>query len=75
MPRIPPEFLAAERRALGDAWYRQEYGCEFLASADTVFRPEDIARMLAADAEPLFPGARRRRSAAAASREDRADAP
>jgi hypothetical protein len=56
VPRIDPAFLAAERRALGDAWYRQEYGCQFLASADTVFRPEDIARMLATDAKPLFPG-------------------
>ena len=55
VPRIPPEFLAAERRALGDAWYRQEYGCEFLASADTVFRPEDVARAISAEVEPSFP--------------------
>ena len=57
MPRIPPAFLAAERRALGDAWYRQEYGCEFLQSAEPVFRPEDIARAISAEVEPLFPTA------------------
>ena len=55
VPRIPPDFLAAEPRALGDAWYRQEYGCQFLASADTVFRPEDILRAISAEVEPLFP--------------------
>ena len=52
VPRIPPDFLAAERRALGDAWFGQEYLCEFLQAADQVFRPEDIARAFAA--EPLF---------------------
>jgi hypothetical protein len=56
VPRIPPDFLAAERRALGETWFDQEYRCRFVASADQVFRPEDIARMLATDAEPLFPG-------------------
>src|SRR5207237_3659232 len=27
--RIPPEFLAEERRALGESWFRQEYCCSF----------------------------------------------
>jgi hypothetical protein len=53
--RIPPEFLAAERRALGDLWFRAEYFCEFLASANQVFRPEDVARLISAEVEPLFP--------------------
>jgi hypothetical protein len=30
VPRISPAFLAAERLALGEAWYRQEYECQFL---------------------------------------------
>ena len=29
--RISPEFLARERRALGESWYRQEYCCSFEA--------------------------------------------
>jgi hypothetical protein len=27
--RIGPEFLEAERRALGEAWFKQEYFCSF----------------------------------------------
>src|SRR3954447_19529095 len=52
--RIPPAFLEAEQRALGDAWFSQEYGCEFLQAPDLVFRPEDIARAFASGLEPLF---------------------
>jgi hypothetical protein len=55
VPRIDPAFLAAERRALGDAWFDQEYGCRFVAAAGAVFRPEDILRALSGDVEPLFP--------------------
>ena len=55
MPRIPPEFLVAERRALGEQWFNQEYRCMLLASADTVFRPKDVARAISAEVEPLFP--------------------
>jgi hypothetical protein len=54
IPRISSAFLAAERRALGEAWFAQEYeGC-FVAAADTVFRPEDIARAISGEVEPLF---------------------
>src|SRR5712692_3299583 len=42
VPRITPEFLAEERRALGDRWYRQEYFCSFEETIDAVFREEDI---------------------------------
>jgi intein/homing endonuclease len=31
-PRISPEFLAEERKALGDRWYRQEYECHLPAT-------------------------------------------
>src|SRR5689334_12307820 len=41
VPRIDPAFLAAERRALGEAWFSQEYGCRFVAASGSVFRPED----------------------------------
>jgi hypothetical protein len=40
-PRIPAEFLADERRALGETWYAQEYEVTFTD----------------AFGEPLFPGA------------------
>ena len=36
-PRISPQFLAEERRALGERWYAQEYGCEFSECLDAVF--------------------------------------
>jgi hypothetical protein len=52
-PRISDEFLEQERQALGDLWFRQEYGCEFLETIDQVFRYDDIARALSDDVEPL----------------------
>lgn len=36
-PRIPPDFLEAERRAMPEYWYAQEYGCEFRDTEDQVF--------------------------------------
>jgi hypothetical protein len=54
IPRISSAFLAAERRALGESWFAQEYEGRFVAAADTVFRPEDIARVLAGEVEALF---------------------
>lgn len=41
-PRIPPEFLAEERRSLGDWWYLQEYECQFLDAESAAFRSQDI---------------------------------
>jgi hypothetical protein len=52
-PRIPQEFLAEERQALGDRWYRQEYECSFEATVGAVFRPEDIAACARDDVEVL----------------------
>ncbi len=43
-PRISPEFLEQERRALGEWWFRQEYFCEFLDAETQAFRREDIER-------------------------------
>ena len=36
-PRIPAAFLAEERVALGERWYRQEYECDFADAIDAVF--------------------------------------
>jgi hypothetical protein len=54
-PRIPPDFLAEERRALGERWYRQEYLCSFEDTIDAVFAYADIQAALSNDVKPLFP--------------------
>jgi hypothetical protein len=51
-PRISPEFLAEERRALGRRWFAMEYGCEFQEAEDAVFAAEDLDRMLDAGVQP-----------------------
>jgi hypothetical protein len=53
-PRIPPEFLAEEREALGEWWYAQEYECRFMEAVDSVFTSELIQAALSDDVEPLF---------------------
>lgn len=40
--RIKADFLEQERRALGESWYRQEYGCSFEALEGLVY--PDFAR-------------------------------
>ena len=41
--------------AMGDAWFRQEYLCEFVQADDAVFREEDVYACLRDDVPPLFP--------------------
>ena len=53
-PRIPPEFLADERRSLGDLWFRQEYRCEFIDNETQLFSRDTISRALDKEIEPLF---------------------
>lgn len=55
-PRIPPEFLAEEERALGPRWFRQEYLCSFEDTIDQVFAYEDLQAALDDDVRPLFGG-------------------
>ncbi len=55
-PRIGAEFLAEERRSMGEWWYRQEYCCEFMDAEDAVFRYADIIAALTPDVAPLFGG-------------------
>ncbi len=50
-PRIRPEFLEEERRALGEWWYRQEYMCEFLDAETAAFRREDVLRLWSDEVE------------------------
>ena len=42
-PRITADFISEERRALGDAWVRQEYECEFTALEGLVYPDLELA--------------------------------
>jgi len=53
-PRIPADFLAEERQALGERWYRQEYLCSFEDVIDAVFSYADIQACMSDDVQPLF---------------------
>jgi hypothetical protein len=54
VPRITPAFLEQERRAMGEAWFRQEYYCSFEALEGLVY--PDFARCVAAAAPPGLAG-------------------
>jgi hypothetical protein len=51
--RVRPEVLEEERAAMGDAWFRQEYLCEFVQADDAVFREEDVDACLSGDVPAL----------------------
>jgi len=53
-PRIPADFLAEEREALGERWFRQEYLCSFEDSVDAVFAYSDIQAAMSDEVRPLF---------------------
>lgn len=55
-PRIDKDWLERERKMIGDWWYRQEYMCEFVETADQVFSYDDIAAALSDEIKPLFGG-------------------
>jgi hypothetical protein len=57
-PRIPADFLAEEKRTMGNWYFDQEYGTEFRDAQDAVFRQEDIDRMFAEDYETWDLGGR-----------------
>lgn len=54
VPRISPEFLAEERRALGDWWYAQEYECQFVETEDQVFAYDLIQEAMSSEVQPLW---------------------
>ncbi|MCA1625043.1 MAG: terminase family protein [Acidobacteria bacterium] len=54
-PRISAEWLENERKTIPDFWYRQEFECQFVETADQLFNFEDIQAMLSDDVKPLFP--------------------
>jgi len=54
-PRIDPDFLAEERRAMTPAAYASEYECEFSDTVDALFHYHDVKAALDPDVTPLFP--------------------
>lgn len=50
-PRISEEFLEEERRSMGEWWWAQEYGCEFLDAETQPFGREDVERAFEEDVE------------------------
>jgi hypothetical protein len=53
--RIDAAFLEEERRSMGDKFFRQEYGCEFIDSSECIFDRDLILAAMRDDIEPLFP--------------------
>ncbi len=51
VPRIPPEFLEEERRTLGEWWFKQEYGCEFLDAITQAFTRDEVDRAFAEEVQ------------------------
>jgi hypothetical protein len=54
-PRITPEFLAQERKEMGERWFMQNYFCVFNDSVDSFFSAEDIEKALTYGVAPMFP--------------------
>lgn len=53
--RIPPEFLQEQKRRLNEAFFLQEYYCEFADAEGAMFSYDDVMGALSPDVEPLFP--------------------
>jgi hypothetical protein len=52
--RIPLEFLEEQRRELGPLLFNQEYGCQFVDSAETLFASELVEAAIDPGVKPLF---------------------
>lgn len=53
-PRITPEFLASERKALGETAFRTEYGLEFLDDQESAFPTMIIDSIFDPNLRPLW---------------------
>ena len=53
-PRISAEFLEAERRSMGEWWYRQEYLCDFVETTNQVFSYDLVSAAMSTEVQPLF---------------------
>jgi len=54
-PRISKAFLEEELRTLGEWWFKQEYGCEFVDTVNQVFISDLIEQAVNPTLQPLFP--------------------
>lgn len=52
-PRISKEFLADEKAALGEWWFKQEYYCEFVETEDQLFKYDEVAAAFTSEIAPL----------------------
>lgn len=55
-PRIPADWLEAERQRIGSWWFDQEYRCQFVDTEDAIFSTELITRALSNETPPLVEG-------------------
>jgi hypothetical protein len=53
-PRISRAFLASQREKMPERWYLQEYENQFLDPLDSVFRAEDIERLVDPNEKPIW---------------------
>ena len=53
-PRLTPAKLEVQRRSLGDMFFRQEYQCEFVDTAEQAFGYDLINRAFDENVKPLF---------------------
>lgn len=53
-PRIPREWLAEERKQIGDFWFEQEYLCQFKDDVTAVFSYESIQGAMSDALEPRW---------------------
>jgi Terminase large subunit, T4likevirus-type, N-terminal len=60
VPRIPVAWLEAERARIGDFWFLQEYGCQFMDSDDQLYATDlvlaAVSREVASLGLPRFGG-------------------
>ena len=52
-PRISAEFLVEQRASMPDAWFRQEYLCEFTSVDDGVFDHDLVLASISDEVKPL----------------------
>jgi hypothetical protein len=57
-PRLTPKFLEEERIELGERWYVQEYGCQFVEALGQIFSDAAIDAAFHEDIPPLWSDAR-----------------
>jgi hypothetical protein len=51
--QIEPFEQGEERRTMGDLWFRQEYGCEFVDAVSRVFDRDVVERAVREEVRPL----------------------